>query len=140
MTFECSATIASMMSLPRGPVIRAVAVAVVAAGAAVACAPANEAQRPRPSPTSIVSPGPAGASAGAVDGRSCGSDLVCPLGFVCAKKAGAFTGDCLRSVDENGAPVEVRHSVDSYGAGANTCVTTSDCPTGFRCDDGRCIR
>jgi Cys-rich repeat protein len=77
---------------------------------------------------------------GGPESRGCGSDLVCPLGFVCAKRAGAFTGECLRAVDENVAPVEVRHSVDSYGAGPPTCATSSDCPSRFRCDDGRCIR
>src|SRR5690242_13286382 len=74
-----------------------------------------------------------------VEVRSCGSDLTCPLGSVCAKKAGAFTGECLRAVDENGAPVSVPHSVDSYGAGPLTCTTTSDCPSRFRCDEGRCV-
>lgn len=77
---------------------------------------------------------------GGPESRPCGSDLVCPLGFVCAKRAGAFTGDCLRAVDENAAPVEVPHSVDSYGAGPLTCAATSDCPSRFRCDYGRCIR
>ena len=79
---------------------------------------------------------PAGAGG---EARTCGSDLVCPLGFVCAKKAGAFTGDCLRAVDENGAPASVPHSVDSYGAGPLTCSASSDCPSRFRCDDGRCV-
>lgn len=72
--------------------------------------------------------------------RTCGSDLVCPLGFVCAKKAGAFTGDCLRAVDENGAPVYVPHGSDSYGPGPQQCNADGDCPSRFRCDDGRCVR
>jgi hypothetical protein len=74
------------------------------------------------------------------ESRSCGSDLTCPLGFVCAKKAGAFTGDCLRAVDENGSPVYVPHGSESYGPGARQCTTSKDCPAPFRCDDGRCIR
>jgi hypothetical protein len=98
---------------------------------AVACAHREESQPGR----SNVPIGP-----GAEASASCGSDLVCPLGFVCAKKAGAFTGDCLRAVDENGAPLEVRHSVDSYGIGPQTCATNAECPSKFRCDDGRCVR
>jgi hypothetical protein len=72
--------------------------------------------------------------------RTCASDLTCPLGFVCAKKAGASTGDCARSVDENGAPVFVPHGSDSYGPGASQCIANGDCPPKFVCDDGRCIR
>src|SRR5688572_15706745 len=69
--------------------------------------------------------------------RSCGSDLTCPLGFVCAKRAGAFTGDCLRAVDENGSPVFVPQSSDSYGPGPSQCAVDRDCPSRFRCDEGR---
>jgi hypothetical protein len=88
-------------------------------------------------------PGRSHVPIGKVDGaerRTCGSDLTCPLGFVCAKKAGAFTGDCLRAVDENGSPVTVPQSSDSYGAGPFQCAKDSECPAIFHCDDGRCIR
>jgi hypothetical protein len=114
------------------PRLRGLPFVVLVAIAATACASRNDDWQPGRSRIPI---GP-----GAPEARACGSDLVCPLGFVCAKRAGAFTGDCLRAVDENGAPVEVRHSVDSYGAGPFTCATNDDCPSRFRCDDGRCIR
>ncbi len=73
-------------------------------------------------------------------GHDCASDLVCPLGFVCAKRAGAFTGDCARAVDEHFAPVDVPNESASYGPGPRQCFATEDCPAGFACDDGRCIR
>lgn len=74
------------------------------------------------------------------EARACGSDLTCPLGFVCAKKAGAFTGDCARAVDEHFAPVDVPGGSASYGPGPRECFATSDCPARFVCDDGRCVR
>ncbi len=74
------------------------------------------------------------------EGRSCGSDLTCPLGFVCAKRAGEYTGDCARAVDEHGAPVDVAQGDASYGPGPRQCYANEDCPFRFVCDDGRCIR
>jgi hypothetical protein len=62
------------------------------------------------------------------------------MGFVCAKKAGAFTGDCARAVDEHGAPVFVPHDSASYGPGPRQCEKSADCPSRFSCDDGRCVR
>lgn len=72
--------------------------------------------------------------------RTCASDLTCPLGFVCAKKAGSSTGDCARAVDENGAPVFVPHGSESYGPGPSQCTNNAECPPKFVCDEGRCIR
>jgi hypothetical protein len=74
--------------------------------------------------------------------RTCTSDYQCGgPGYVCAKPAGSYTGECAKSVNEFGNQ-DFMHSprLDSNGPGKRQCTLPLDCGIGFTCDRGMCIR
>jgi hypothetical protein len=91
-----------------------------------------------PTPASAP-PAVAGARAGA---PRCSSDADCGgPGYACAKPAGSFTGECARAVNQYGTQDFSRTPQgSSLGPGRRQCWTTTDCPIGFSCNDGVCLK
>lgn len=75
---------------------------------------------------------------GGAESRLCGSDMICPRGYVCATKAGEPTGECTKAIEDRSAPAEEMRPVE--GPSQLTCATTANCPSRFRCDKGKCVR
>jgi hypothetical protein len=72
----------------------------------------------------------------------CTSDFQCGgPGYVCSKPAGSFQGQCAKSVNEFGNQDFMNGPrLDSHGPGTQQCQFMTDCPIGFRCDAGRCMK
>ena len=83
---------------------------------------------------SIVPVGPGGGA----ESRLCGTDMICPRGFVCATKGGKPTGECTRAIEDRSAPAEEMRPVE--GPSQPPCASTANCPSRFRCDKGKCVR
>lgn len=83
---------------------------------------------------SNVPVGPGGGN----ESRLCGSDMICPRGYVCATKAGEPTGECTRAIEDRSTPAEEMRPVE--GPSQPPCATSANCPSRFRCDKGKCVR
>lgn len=70
----------------------------------------------------------------------CTSDLGCGVGRACVKPAGQINGYCAQTVDQFGTPVSYSPRSDSIGPGARQCWFATDCPIGFDCQQGSCVK
>lgn len=72
--------------------------------------------------------------------RSCSSDISCGVGYYCVKPPMQFTGTCAQVVDRAGVPTFAPPRNDSLGPGKARCMFITDCPVGFRCERGHCMK
>jgi hypothetical protein len=70
----------------------------------------------------------------------CTSDYACGSGRRCVKPAGQFNGVCARAVNEYGVQSFAPPDLGSIGPGKRQCWTMAECPVGFRCESGQCVR
>jgi hypothetical protein len=94
----------------------------------------------RPQYTSAPDPEPYTPPATVSDPPGCSSDYECGIGNRCVKPAGQFNGYCARTVNAYGTPVQNMPDPKSIGPGQRRCRFMTDCPIGFQCDDGQCVK
>ncbi|MBX3222397.1 MAG: hypothetical protein KF795_17895 [Labilithrix sp.] len=130
LTFQCTGfATASRPAFPfRGPTHQAPA----------SEANASSASRPRASTTPSAISSPASATKAEAP-RECSSDMACGMGYVCAKPAGSFSGECARAVNGMGMPVLTTPRAN-VGPGERQCRWATECGIGFECDRGRCLK
>ena len=80
----------------------------------------------------------AGQSLARSDRVYCESDGDCSPGQACLKRQGENAGYCVQVVDQFGQPVPYLPN-SSTGPGRTRCFP-ADCPSGFRCQEGNCVR
>lgn len=70
----------------------------------------------------------------------CSSDFDCGLGQSCVKPQYSSTGTCMKSVNSSGIPQFNSHQ-NNVGPNMNKqCTFNTDCPIGFSCSGGNCIK
>jgi hypothetical protein len=94
--------------------------------------------RQGPRPQIVRGDDEAPASTGAA---TCTSDFQCGgIGVVCIKPAGQLMGQCGRSVNQFGNQEFNLPRMDSMGPGKRSCYSMADCPVGFQCNQGNCVK
>lgn len=70
----------------------------------------------------------------------CSSDFDCGLGQKCVKPQFSSKGSCMKSVNSSGIQQFNSHQ-NNVGPNMNKqCTFNTDCPIGFRCSAGNCIK
>lgn len=70
----------------------------------------------------------------------CASDYECGLGNRCVKASYNVRGTCRKSVNSSGIQ-QFNAPRSNFGANMNPqCTFTTDCPIGFSCNQGNCVK
>jgi hypothetical protein len=70
---------------------------------------------------------------------NCSTDYDCEFGQRCVKPPGRYDGKCMQVVNKFGNPTYKAPS-GGFGPGKRECRWRTDCPIGFQCEDGHCIK
>lgn len=71
----------------------------------------------------------------------CSSDFDCSFGKVCIKDLYSSQGVCGQSVNSHGIPTYSSPSLESVGPNmGRQCIDSTDCPFGFSCRQGNCLK
>lgn len=74
---------------------------------------------------------------------TCSSDYGCDYGSKCVKPNYSATGTCMQKVNEYGAPTYEPPAASSVGVktpSPSDCAYSTQCPIGFHCFSGSCVK
>lgn len=70
----------------------------------------------------------------------CTSDFSCGVGYKCVKAQFNSKGTCMKSIDSHGIQ-QFNSPVNNVGPNMNgQCTFNTDCPIGFSCKSGNCVK
>jgi hypothetical protein len=71
---------------------------------------------------------------------SCVNDYSCPSGQRCVKAVGQLDGTCMQAVNQYGVQTFSGPDPTSSGPGKRQCWGPAECPPGFMCSGGQCVK